>query len=214
MGRSILVSVRIRPVVAVILTSLWPWAAVAHAQQESGSSSVSRPKIDAYVGLTKCAACHFDQYKDWKGSEHNKAFEILPAKYRNDASCLECHITGTVGDATSYQFGVSCEACHGPGEAHANFALQFVNQLITEEGLTSLRGKIRRLDLHQCVNCHVSKAHKKHPPFDRDVELQRPSQKQSASFFQNIHDETAAVPLRLNGTLEDRIPVLPGKIQD
>ncbi len=100
-----------------------------------------------------------------------KAFEILPAKYRNDATCLKCHTTGTAGDVASYQYGVSCQACHGPGAEHADYALRFVNERITEEGLKTLREKIQRLDLHQCVDCHISKAHKKHPPYDGQAEL-------------------------------------------
>ena len=160
--------------------------AQAFSQAQQGSqveSGTSRELRDAarepatYVGLTKCAACHFDQYKDWKGSEHNRAFEILPLKYRDDASCLECHTTGNATDATSQQFGVSCESCHGPGGEHSKLALRFVNELITEEGLTSLRGKIQRLDMVQCVKCHVSKAHKKHPPFDREEMLPPPAAK-------------------------------------
>jgi recombinational DNA repair protein (RecF pathway) len=170
---------------------VWPWAGPAQAQQESGSRSVSRPKNAEYVLLTKCAACHFDQYKDWKDSKHSKAFEILPVKYRNDASCLKCHTTGSVGDVSSYEYGVSCQACHGPGSEHANLALRFVNELITEEGLTSLRKKIQRLDMHQCVNCHISKAHKKHPPYDAEAAVLLPSPKKSANFFQSVHGERA-----------------------
>jgi hypothetical protein len=62
-----------------------------------------------------------------------------------------------------------------------------VNELITEEGLAALRGKIRRLDMHQCVNCHISKAHKKHPPYDRDAVVPLARQGRSASFFQSVH---------------------------
>lgn len=188
MGRRALVSVRILPVIVVILTLVWPWAGSAQAQQESGSSSVSRPKNAEFVGLTKCAACHFDQYKDWKESKHSKAFEILPLKYRNDATCLKCHTTGTAGDVASYQYGVSCQACHGPGSEHADYGLRFVNERITEKKLTALREKIQRLDLHQCVDCHISKAHKKHPPYDGQAEI-RASQKQSAGFFGSIHGD-------------------------
>ncbi len=188
MGRRIFVSVSILAVTFLILSSVRPWAGSAQAQEESIASPVSRSKNVEYVGLTKCAACHFDQYKEWKGSEHSKAFEILPVKYRNDASCLKCHTTGNAGDAATYQHGVSCQSCHGPGGEHANLALQFVNELITEEALKSLRGSIQRLDMHQCVDCHTSKAHKKHPPYDGQATERQPGKKQSA-FFDNVHDE-------------------------
>ena len=138
-------------------------------------ANVSATKTANYVGLTKCATCHFDQYKDWKTSPHGKAFDILPAKYKQDAECLKCHTTG-YGHASGYRnnasnvglAGISCEACHGPGDEHANNALRLVEEGITEEGLKRVRTSIQRTDLNQCIACHISKAHKPHPPFDRD----------------------------------------------
>lgn len=209
------VSVNLLTVTAVTMILACPWAGVCQAQQRSQAQqgsvlgSASPHEAGDYVGLTKCAACHFDQYKDWKGSEHNRAFEILPLKYRNDASCLECHTTGSATDATSQQFGVSCESCHGPGEEHSKFALRFVNEIITEEGLTTLRGKIQRLDMVQCVKCHVSKAHKKHPPFDREEVLPAPARSGSVSFFDSIHGRRSTNESALSDTLDDRVTPLP-----
>ncbi len=49
MVRRVLVSVSILPVTVLILTSVWLWAGPAQAQQESGSSTVSRPmNADVY----------------------------------------------------------------------------------------------------------------------------------------------------------------------
>jgi hypothetical protein len=64
-----------------------------------------------------------------------------------------------------------------------------VNEVISEEGLKTLRDKIQRVDMLQCVKCHVSKAHKKHPPFDREGMLPEPKaiEKRSTSFFDAIH---------------------------
>jgi hypothetical protein len=128
-----------------------------------------------YVGLTKCAACHFAQYKDWKPSAHGRAHEILPAKYKKDEKCLECHATGVGHPASSDEAaatnlqGVSCEACHGPGGRHARYALTFVGQgrELTDESLKVLRSMIERMSMEQCIRCHVTKAHKPHPEFDR-----------------------------------------------
>ena len=187
----------------LMLALVLPAAEPARAQLQSSGSQTPSKKAE-YVGITKCAACHFNQYKDWKTSVHGQAFEILPVKYRKDAACLKCHTTGIVdgqqaivGDGSAYQHGVSCESCHGPGSEHANRALQLVNEQITEEALTSLRGKIRRLDMRQCVDCHITKAHKQHPPFDRETALPRPRQKQSASFFQSVHDGGSAKAVSL-----------------
>ena len=128
-----------------------------------------------YVGLTKCAACHFQHYKDWKSSPHRSAFEILPTKYRRDAECLECHTTGfgeplAVADRAAVNgTGVNCEACHGPGGAHAKIALSFVDELITDEGLERLRAAIVKTNPQNvCISCHVSMAHKPHPKFDHE----------------------------------------------
>ncbi|MCA9192260.1 MAG: hypothetical protein KDB03_10870 [Planctomycetales bacterium] len=175
------------PIVAFYCGSM---AGLCCGQSRSPVDMLPSPHDIKYVGLSKCAACHFNQYKDWKDSEHNRAFEILPLKYRSDASCLKCHTTGKEGEAHAQEYGVSCEACHGPGEEHAKYALTFVNEnrMLSETELTTLRGKIQRLDLHQCVNCHISKAHQKHPPFDRETPPVASSSK-SMSFFQGIHEQ-------------------------
>jgi hypothetical protein len=57
---------------------------------------------------------------------HAKAFDDLAVNYKEDKSCLPCHVTG-FGEATGFKstsgtpqlVGVSCEACHGPGNEHA-----------------------------------------------------------------------------------------------
>lgn len=89
-----------------------------------------------YVGPGKCKLCHSkeemgNQYAKWAESKHAKAFQILStpeakeagkklgvADPTTDAKCLICHTTGFEGDhaALKNEEGVSCEACHGPGE--------------------------------------------------------------------------------------------------
>ncbi len=152
-------------------------AGSAQAQPLSDTELPSGAAAEAertYVGTVKCAACHFQQYKTWKESPHGKAFDILPAKYKNDADCLQCHTTGygrTAGDGKDVDpnlAGISCEACHGPGSAHANIALRFVVEGITDEGERRLRAAIQRVAGDQCIKCHLSQAHKSHPSFDRE----------------------------------------------
>ncbi len=210
------VSVNLLTVTAVTMILACPWAGVCQAQQRSQAQqgsvlgSASPHEAGDYVGLTKCAACHFDQYKDWKGSEHNRAFEILPLKYRNDASCLECHTTGSM-PPTPLRNSLASPANRVmvPVSEHSKFALRFVNEIITEEGLTTLRGKIQRLDMVQCVKCHVSKAHKKHPPFDREEVLPAPARSGSVSFFDSIHGRRSTNESALSDTLDDRVTPLP-----
>ena len=156
-----------------------------------------KPEQAEYVGLTKCAACHFAQYKIWKTSTHGKALDNLPTKYRQDAECLKCHATGhghdsapSVGSLT----GISCEACHGPGGEHSKHALRFVDEGITEAGLNRLRTSIQPVAVDQCIKCHVSEAHKTHPPFDREEpaagKSTEPTATRPISFFNfKAHEE-------------------------
>ena len=146
---------------------------------QTAQSPAGRPRAGVTIkhpGINSCAACHFRQYRDWQSTPHGNAYKILPQKYKDDAECLECHVSKTRETAPgnsvapAHALGVSCESCHGPGADHANYALSFVgrDQLFSESELKLLRSKIQKLALDQCVRCHTSKAHKPHPPFDRE----------------------------------------------
>jgi hypothetical protein len=161
---------------------------------------------DDYVGITKCGACHYAQYKDWQATPHGKAFDILPTKYKNDASCLECHSTGAKqlaasaapsllnpADGAAHVNGVSCESCHGPGGKHARYALTFVggDRQLSEESLKVLRSQIQRSSMEMCVQCHTAMAHKPHPKYDPEPGTRTTSQAEeesstnrTGSFFQ------------------------------
>ncbi len=165
----------------------------ARAQELPAPNHADGSSESKYVGMTRCAACHYTQFKDWKTTRHGKADEILPSKYRKDQSCLECHSTGFGQPASSEEavasnlHGVSCEACHGPGGAHVRYALTFVGQgrELTDKALDTLRSKIVRTSFETCIKCHTSKTHKPHPDFDRD-ETTRTGRREAdtGSFFQ------------------------------
>ncbi len=176
----------------------------------TGSSSEELPPAGQskdFSGVTKCAACHFPQYKDWKSTPHGNAYNILPKKYRKDAQCLACHTTPAHGQAVvvdapdTTQLGVSCESCHGPGREHARYALSFVSRdrVFTDEELKVLRSKIQRLALDQCIKCHISKAHKPHPKYDPDPaagETEGRSDRRRLSSFFDVHGrEGSKVPV-------------------
>lgn len=167
-----------RTIVATLLgISLVVLAIVSLAKPEAGlAEEASTPPPDQqYVGTKKCTACHFPQFRTWKKDEHSKAFEILPAKYREDADCLKCHTTG-FGTPTGYKdasmkhlAGVSCEACHGPGSEHAKLALAFVEEEITPEAEQIVRDSIHRIQPGNiCITCHEAKRHKAHAKFDKE----------------------------------------------
>lgn len=132
------------------------------------------PKDQTYVGTKNCASCHFEQYLDWRQTKHAKAFDILPAKYRNDASCLKCHTTGHgepsgySGAATPDLVAVTCESCHGPANKHGEIAKTFGNKKLTEAEEAYVRSTVHKMQPgNACVNCHLTRAHKKHPPYDK-----------------------------------------------
>jgi hypothetical protein len=151
-------------------------AAMAGAQQQAGPEPTP-PANQTYIGVQKCASCHFDKYQDWRKQQekHAKAFEILPAKYQEDASCLKCHTTG-FGEASGFHTaadrslaGITCESCHGPGSAHADIAKPFANK----KGLPPEQDKIVRDSIYKmlpqnvCVTCHSARSHKKHPDYEK-----------------------------------------------
>ncbi len=143
-------------------------------QEKSLAPLKTPPEDQTYIGTKQCSACHFDQFMTWKQTKHAKAFEILPAKYKEDASCLACHTTGH-GTATGYKDatstgleGTSCEACHGPGNKHAEIAKEYANKKLSDEESLYVRSTIHKLlPDNSCIKCHQSKGHKPHPPYDK-----------------------------------------------
>ncbi len=133
------------------------------------------PEGQTYVGVKDCAACHLDQFLDWKGTKHAKAFEILPAKYRTDKSCLKCHTTGygeeggfKTLETTPGLVAATCESCHGPGSKHSATAKQFGNKKLNDEEKKYVASTIYKMQPRNvCVDCHLTRAHKKHPPYDK-----------------------------------------------
>jgi hypothetical protein len=133
------------------------------------------PQGQTFVGTKECAACHFEQFMVWRGTPHAKAFEILPAKYRADSSCLKCHTTGH-GQPTGFKsmqetpnlVGNSCEGCHGPGSKHTEVAKSFGQKKLSEQEQAYVRSTIHlMLPKNVCVECHLATKHQEHPKFDK-----------------------------------------------
>jgi hypothetical protein len=133
------------------------------------------PEGQTYVGTKDCAACHFEQFMAWRNTPHAKAFDILPAKYRADASCLKCHTTG-FGEPSGFKtqqqtpnlVGNSCEGCHGPGSKHSEVAKSFGKQKLTEQQQAYVKSTIHlMLPKNVCVDCHLATKHQTHPKFDK-----------------------------------------------
>ncbi len=152
-------------------------AAAAPAQPAATGPEPAPPPNQTYIGVTKCSSCHFDKYTDWKKQQdkHAKAFDILPASYKADASCLKCHATG-FGTPSGFKtaadrglMGVTCEVCHGPGSAHAEIAKPFAQK----KQKTAAEDKIARDSIYKvlpdnvCITCHTSRSHKIHPAYKK-----------------------------------------------
>jgi hypothetical protein len=103
----------------------------------------------AYVGAARCGDCHVSAAAEFAGSAHAKPpTALLGSPFNGTTGCVNCHQTGpySIGgwkgpkDRTSDMAGVSCEACHGPGEIHA---------------ATPKIRKMPKVGLDRCQACHL-----------------------------------------------------------
>lgn len=140
------------------------------------AAQAAPPAGQTYVGVKACAACHLEQYMTWKKSKHGLSFEIVPAQYRTNATCLKCHSTGN-GDPTGFKdeastpnlAGNTCESCHGPGSAHAKVAQGFANKkTLSEAEQKQVKEAIWRMQPENvCARCHSAMAHKAHETYEK-----------------------------------------------
>lgn len=81
-----------------------------------------------YVGSAACAPCHATEHAWWRGHPHGKAYATLQERNKEfNLDCVGCHVTGygqPAGSTVTHNLDgalvdVGCEACHGPGAAHA-----------------------------------------------------------------------------------------------
>ncbi len=81
-----------------------------------------------YVGTDSCnTACHKDVFAIWSKEKHSGAYATLvKAGSQSDPECAVCHVVGmdyesgfVSEDGPEGLKNVGCEACHGPGSAHA-----------------------------------------------------------------------------------------------
>lgn len=78
------------------------------------------------LGAEACKECHPASYDHWKASPHARAMEVLVREQKaDDVGCARCHATAKAAGPPPTHMGgfrveesVSCESCHGPGEAH------------------------------------------------------------------------------------------------
>lgn len=96
------------------------------------------------VGPEGCKGCHPAAFESWRETAHARATESLPARNRADARCTPCHSP----DRDKGVAGVSCEACHGPGQAYATSYVMRDAELARAVGLVVGGEKT-------CLSCHT-----------------------------------------------------------
>jgi hypothetical protein len=102
-------------------------AAAQAARDRAEAATAKRAAVPSYVGAAACRSCHAEAHEQWASTPHAGAFAALERE-GNQAKpdCVACHVTGAGApggfsdrQATPGLAAVSCEACHGPGGAHA-----------------------------------------------------------------------------------------------
>jgi hypothetical protein len=145
-------------------------------EQKDAAKEPAPPAGQTYIGVKRCASCHFKQYMSWKKTKHAKeAWESVTAQYRTNAECLACHATG-YGEGTGFKdeastpnlVGTTCEACHGPGSKHEEVCKPFLNKKLSPDEEKIARDSIYKiLPRNVCAACHASKGHKEHPKYEQ-----------------------------------------------
>ncbi len=132
-----------------------------------------------YIGAAKCKNCHKseaggDQFAQWEGTDHSKAFARLASPEAKEAAsklgiedpqkadaCLKCHVTafGVPAEELASGFkadmGVQCESCHGPGEAHMKARFAAAAKAKDGEKVVVPEGEIVFTpSAATCVGCH------------------------------------------------------------
>ena len=128
------------------------WTVVVYAAETGGDKI---PEGAKYIGSKKCRSCHLNEHKTWRKTKHYKTFEQLEGPEKKDPDCLKCHSTGygkpggfVNEDDTPDLAGTGCEACHGPGSAHAEAAKD-----APEEGKWE-DPNYPKVIANSCVACH------------------------------------------------------------
>jgi hypothetical protein len=149
-------------------------AARAKPQADVQPEQPAAPRPEqSYVGSSQCFICHRPHTNAWSETKHAQAFTHLQEHYRDNSSCLKCHVTG-FGEQRGYVSGtekdllmVGCESCHGPGARHIDAAQRFVLATGDEAKLEKeMRETIVKTPADSvCIKCHIAQAHQRHPAY-------------------------------------------------
>ncbi len=151
-----------------------------------------------YVGSTTCIRCHkglttwhIDRWKDNKFvtmERVKEARDFIEGDEEYRKKCYECHTTGYDEETGEFvEEGVTCEACHGPGQLYVYFMSQ---------GKVDEAGRLSKLGFSYdvCGKCHMARHHEmraeflakpvtggpKPPVLAQEVEKEEPLQKETS----------------------------------
>ena len=132
------VASRTTAVAAAMLLALGAAAVPASAGEHS-----------AYAGADTCRKCHGKIWDAWQETKHAHAINRLQHADRQK-ECIACHVTGSpemiaAEEGSPSHPNVQCEACHGPGGAHA------ARPQVTE-------GLVRSPQSESCQRCHNARS--------------------------------------------------------
>jgi YVTN family beta-propeller protein len=164
-----------------------PEKAIAEAPA-AGASPSAPPAGPKFVGLAACGRCHNTammnrQLDHWRLTGHSRAWAVLAkpkafeiAKTRGLAAapqqapeCLKCHSTGYGQDPGRFRTGayvsdgVTCEACHGPGN-------DYMAEAVMRDRLAAKKAGLVHPASASCAGCHNG-SHDK--PFDLGMALKK-----------------------------------------
>jgi hypothetical protein len=113
------------------------------------AQSPQTPAPPGYAWAESCRSCHEAIYAAWAKTKHARALDRLSGA-EQEQPCVGCHLTGSktrvLDNSKVLNRGVQCEACHGPGAAHAS------DPSSVTTGLT------RTPEAAVCEECHSAKS--------------------------------------------------------
>ncbi|MCK4404681.1 MAG: cytochrome c family protein [candidate division Zixibacteria bacterium] len=143
-------------------------ASVADTAKKETAKEDTTKVVHKYIGTFKCKMCHNSEkkgkiYDTWAATKHATAYKTLASDEskaiakkmgikdaQKDKKCLKCHVTGygePAEDKYSMEEGVTCEACHGPGEHYWSMKIMKDKKLAMEKGLVEPTEEL-------CMACH------------------------------------------------------------
>ena len=129
------------------------------ADMYGGSGEAKPAAANVVLRSAACETCHADQVKQWKTSDHAKAYETLVKKSKQfDPKCLACHTVRfeqpegfNMKQQQMELVNVQCENCHGFAKEH----LSDMKPIPTPKPALAL-----------CIKCHTAD---RCPDFEKDV---------------------------------------------